>query len=269
MSEIEKKENDFRLSVSKTKTFLQCKKQYEFVYVHKLPRKDRDYHVFGKFCHKALEDFHNAYIKNTTTNPYNVEMGIAFKSAWQEFKHLMTKEMKTECWEILNKYLKKIIEDDKKGIAAKVTAVEDNFYFYLQDNIVLNGIIDRIQLDKDGILHVADYKTTKNKKYLKDDWFQLQTYCYVLMSKDESINKIRASYIMLRHDFEYITKDFTRDDIMPFVKDKYVKYALEMQNEKEFPANPSSLCSYCDHLDLCKFGLQKVNPAMKYGEINW
>ena len=98
MSEIEKKENDFRLSVSKTKTFLQCKKQYEFVYVHKLPRKDRDYHVFGKFCHKALEDFHNAYIKNTTTNPYNVEMGIAFKSAWQEVKHVMTKEMKTECW---------------------------------------------------------------------------------------------------------------------------------------------------------------------------
>lgn len=272
MSEIQKNPNDFRLSVSKTKTFLQCKKQYEFVYIHKLPRKDRDYHIFGKFCHKALEDFHNAYINGNSSNAYNVEMSIAFKSAWKEYKSLMTKEMKAECFQILNDYLKKLSSDDKKGISAKVTAVEDNFYFNIYENIILNGMIDRIQIDVDGMLHVADYKTSKSTKYLKDDWFQLQTYCYVLMSKDENIKKIRASYIMLRHDFEYITKEFSRDEIIPFVKDKYIKYANEMKEEKEFLPNPTVMCQFCDHLDKCDAGKEKVNGynySLVYGEVKW
>ena len=240
--------------------------------MHKLPRKDRDYHVFGKFCHKVLEDFHKAYIDNTSNNPYNKEMNAAFKTAWLEYKPLMTKEMKEECFKILNDYLKKIINDDKKGVAAKVTAVEDNFYFNIFDNIILNGMIDRMQIDPDGMLHVADYKTSKSTKYLKEDWFQLQTYCYVLMSQDSSIQKIRASYIMLRHDFQYITKEFTREQIIPYVKDKYIEYALQMKNEKEFPPNPTVMCQFCDHLDKCDAGKEKVNgynSSLVYGEVKW
>ena len=70
---------DLRLSVSKTKTFLDCKAKYKFCYIEKLPRKDWDFHTFGKFCHKVLEDFHNAYVKNNSTEPFNIEMGKAFK----------------------------------------------------------------------------------------------------------------------------------------------------------------------------------------------
>lgn len=238
---MEKDPNDFRLSVSKTKTFIQCKKQYQFVYIHKMPRKDRDYHVFGKFCHKALEDFHNAYLKNNSTNPYNVEMSLAYKAALNEFKEHMTKEMKDECWKLINEYLKIISNDKKNGLVANVVGVEDNFSFEIDKNIVINGMIDRIQIDPDGMMHVADYKTTKNKKYLKDDWFQLLTYCYILAERDPTIKRVRASYILLRHNFEYITKEFDIEEILT-VKQKYIDYANAMINEKEFPANPQFLC---------------------------
>lgn len=258
---------DLRLSVSKTKTFLQCKKQFEFNYILKMPKKDRDYHIFGKFCHRVLEWFHQQYVDGCLL-PYNVTMGDAFKVAWAEFKEKMTPEMKKECWDILNRYLANITKEKRDGLPFNVIAVEKRFDFKLADNLVLNGAIDRIQLDADDVIHVADYKSTKNKKYLKNDFFQLLTYAYVIVSEDPSIKKVRASYILLRHDFEYVTKEFTKKEILE-VKNQYQEYAKQILEEKEFAPTTSALCNYCDFLQLCPAGKSKAYDQQVYGEVNW
>ena len=255
-------DEELRLSVSKTKTFLQCKKQYEFNYIHKLPKKDWDHHIFGKFCHKVLEEFHTQYIKGCLL-PYNMVMTDSFKVAWAEYKDKMTPEMKKECWGIIDKYLRHI----SKEKALNVMAVEKRFELPIE-NIVLNGAIDRIQLDDDGVVHVADYKTVKNKKYLKDDFFQLLTYAYVIINEDPSIKKVRASYILLRHDFEFITTEFTKKDILK-VKDKYIEYAKQIVNEKEFKPNPTALCNFCDFQEHCPEGKSKAFNQNIYGEVAW
>jgi RecB family exonuclease len=258
---------DLRLSVSKTKTFLQCKKQFEFNYILKMPKKDRDYHIFGKFCHSALEFFHKQYIDGCLL-PYNTTMTDAFKHAWSEYKDKMTPEMKKECWDILNQYLVIVTKDKKSGLPANVINAEKRFDFQIADNLVLNGAIDRIQLDADNVIHVADYKTTKHKKYLKNDWFQLLTYAYVIVSEDPSIKKVRASYILLRHDFEYVTKEFTKKEILE-VKKQYEEYAAQIRSEKEYEPNPTALCNYCDFLQLCPAGKSKAFDQQVYGEVNW
>lgn len=258
---------DLRLSVSKTKTFLQCKKQFEFNYILKMPKKDRDYHIFGKFCHRVLEWFHQQYLDGCLL-PYNTTMTDAFKVAWEEYKDKMTPEMKKECWEIVDRYLRLITKDKQNGMPASVIKVEKRFDFKLADNLVLNGAIDRIQMDADDVIHVADYKTTKNKKYLKNDWFQLLTYAYVIISEDPSIKKVRASYILLRHDFEYVTKEFSKKEILE-VKKLYEDYAAQILAEKEFEPNPTALCNYCDFLQLCPAGKSKAYDQQVYGEVNW
>lgn len=258
---------DLRLSVSKTKTFLDCKAKFKFCYIEKLPRKDWDFHTFGKFCHSVLEYFHLQYI-NGCDKPYNVTMGEAFKHAWAEFKEKMTPEMKKECWDIVNDYLKLVTKDKNDGLPLNVISVEKRFDFAIAENLVLNGAIDRIQRDADNVIHVADYKTTKNKKYLKNDFFQLLTYAYVIVSEDPSIEKVRASYILLRHKFEYITTEFSRDEIMA-VKEKYEAYAKQMLSEKEFAPNPTMLCNYCDYLQSCPAGKSKAFDQQVYGEVNW
>lgn len=258
---------ELRLSVSKTKCFLQCKKQFQFGYIYKFPKKDRDYHIFGKFCHKVLEDFHNAYI-NGSDKPYNIEMGIAYKTAIAEYGNSMTAEMKKECWAIIDKYLRLVSEDKKNNLPANVTACEKSFSFEVEKNIILNGMIDRIQIDADNVPHVCDYKTVKNKKYLKNDFFQLLTYAYVMLNEDPTLTKVRASYILLRHDFEYITTEFNVEEILA-IKDKYIEYARQITSEKEYPANPSALCSYCDFLDSCEEGKRKADPSKVYGEVQW
>lgn len=263
----EKELEELRLSVSKTKTFNQCKKQFEFNYILKLPKKDRDYHTFGKFCHRVLEWFHLQYIEGCLL-PYNVTMTDAFKIAWAEFKDKMTPEMKKECWDIVNKYLILVTKDKKAGLPANVISAEKRFDFAIADNIILNGAIDRIQLDADGILHVADYKTTKNKKYLKDDWFQLLTYAYVLHHEDPSIKKVRGSYVLLRHDFEYITTEFSLKEILSIEK-KFKDYGAQIRSEKDYTPNPTALCNYCDYLEHCPAGKSKSFNQNVYGEVTW
>jgi RecB family exonuclease len=261
---------DFRVSVSKTKTFNQCKKQYQFNYLLKFPKKDRDYHVFGKFCHKVLEEFHRKYQEGCLL-PYNKVMGEAWKEAWSEFKEKMTPEMKKDCWDLINKYLKMIsitTPVDSNGMPANVIGVEKRFEIPVGENIILNGAIDRIQLDDDNVVHVADYKTTKNKKYLKNDWFQLLTYAYVIFSEDPTVKKVRGSYILLRHDFEYITTEFSLDQIMK-VKDKIIDYVEQMKKEIEFEPTPSALCNYCDFLEHCPAGKAKAYNQQIYGEVTY
>ena len=260
-------DEEFRVSVSKTKTFIDCKAKFKFCYVEKLPRKDWDFHVFGKFCHMVLEEFHKEYIEGCT-KPYNVVMTDSFKKAWKEYKEKMTPEMKKDCWTIVDQYLRLVTKDKNNGMPANVMAVEKRFECPVGKNIVLNGAIDRIQLDADGVIHVADYKTVKNKKYLKNDFFQLLTYAYVIMSEDPSIQKVRGSYVLLRHDFEYITTEFNREEVMK-IEQKYIDYVEAMVTEKDFKPNPTALCNYCDYQNLCPEGKAKSYSNNIYGEVNW
>jgi RecB family exonuclease len=259
---------DLRLSVSKTKTFLDCKAKFKYAYVEKLPRKDWDFHIFGKFCHKVLEDFHNAYIKFDSSKPFNVEMGLAYKAAIKEFGSKMTPEMKKDCWAIIDQYLRLVTNDQKNNVSANVIACEKNFDFAIDKNLVLNGMIDRIQIDADNVVHVCDYKTVKNKKFLKNDFFQLLTYAYVMLQENPDLEKIRASYILLRHDFEYITTEFLVPEILT-IKDQYIKYAKQMTTEKEYAPNPTALCNFCDFLDKCPEGKTKSFNQKIYGEVSW
>lgn len=253
--------SDLKLSVSKVKTFLDCQKKYNFAYILKLPRKEFTFHTFGKFAHKVLEDFHNAYI-NGSTKPYAQEMNIAYKAALSEYKARMSQEMRDECWKIINQYLKII---SKSGIP-NVLACEKEFSFNISENIILNGMIDRVQLDDDGVVHVCDYKTVKSKSFLKNDSFQLLTYAYVLRTLDPTIEKVRGSYILLRHDYEYITMEFSKEDIDK-IKDKYMDYANKMLTEMEFKAHPTVLCDYCEYMPLCEEGKKK--SSLKFGEVQW
>lgn len=262
--------DELRLSVSKCKSYADCKAKYKYCYIDKLPRKKFDFHIFGKFCHKVLEDFHNTYI-NGSLEQYNVVMSRAFKSAVELYKPDMTSEMKKDCWDIINQYLKIVTNDKLNNSSANVIACEKSFDFALpgHENIILNGMIDRVQLDDDNVLHVCDYKTTKNKKYLKNDFFQLLTYSNVIATENPGkINKVRASYILLRHNFEYITVEFTIPQILA-VKDKYIQYANEIWSEKEFKPNPTFLCRYCDFNQVCAEGKKMSDPSREYGEVAW
>jgi CRISPR/Cas system-associated exonuclease Cas4 (RecB family) len=94
------------------------------------------------------------------------------------------------------------------------------------------------------------------------------TYAFVIMSEDPSIKKVRGSYILLRHDFEYITTEFTRKEVMK-VEKQYIDYVNQMVTEKDFKPNPTVLCNFCDYLQNCPEGKTKSFNQNTYGEVSW
>ena len=255
------------LSVSKAKTYKDCKAKYRFCYLEKLPRKEWDFHVFGKFLHEILERHFKKVISGVTDAP-NIILSAAWKEAYAEWKPKLTQEQITEAKEICNLFLKDWAASKNPP---KVVSVEKPFYIDIDGKVLLNGFIDRIQMDHDGVLHVSDYKTTKNKKYLKNDYFQLQTYAFVMCLEDPTLKKVRTSYSLLRHGFESIIKEFERDEIMEIEK-TFLDYAEKIAEEKLFRPNPTRLCGFCDYIDSCDAGQRLMGRdyvSKKFGDDKW
>ena len=261
--------NSIWLSVSKVKTFGDCKAKYKFGYIEKLPRKTWEHHVFGKFAHEALERFHQKMIDGAT-DPYHYLMTLSFKETSDTWKDKISKENKKEIWNILNNYLKLLADEKNAGLLPNFLEVEKQFYIDIDGKLLLNGFIDRVQLDHDGVMHVTDYKTSKSKKYLANDFLQLKTYAYVMCAIDPNLEKVRTSYMMLRHNCELLVKEFTRKEIMG-IENLFIKYAKDINEEKSWKPNTSPLCSYCDFLSFCDEGIKSVRKKnnIKFGVTEW
>lgn len=245
----DKSDVDMTLSVSKAKTFDDCKAKFKFCYIDFLPRIERDFHIFGSFLHQVLENFHRDLLDNSSLqDTWSDVLDVAWDSAYSEYSEKITGDQYKDAKKIVDEY-KDVLNEE--GLP-NVIGVEKSFYININNRVLLNGFIDRIQIDPDGLVHVADYKTTKDPKYLKD-FFQLMTYCYALCLEDESIKRIRASFILLRHSFDYMTQEYTREEVIK-VAEKFLKYAALVDDEKLWRPNPQFLCKYCDYLDHCREG---------------
>ena len=261
---------ELRLSVSKAKLFKDCKKRYKFRYIEKVPSKDWEHLIFGSLVHKALEDFHLYYINNSfSSQPFHITMKMALKSALKDFKNKFTNEMKLEAWNLLGIYLKLISNN-----FPNIISCEEDFNITFDNNIILRGFIDRVQIDPDGVIHVCDYKTSKSDKYLKGDSFQLLVYAYVMLLKNESLTKVRGSYIMVRDNFNMVGEDidkpfeFERDEILG-IKELFQNYAVDIRQETEYVANPTVLCNWCDYVDQCPEGKKMLFNKPFHGELAW
>lgn len=234
-----------------------------------MPQKEREYLVLGKFVHRALELFHLAQIAGSTL-PHNKQMTISFREAKKEYLDSLTPEIDKEAWQYISDYLKIIYTDKTSPLSVPVKAAEETFFMNLNDTVILNGMIDRIQIDPDGIIHVCDYKTTKNKKYLKDDFFQLLTYAFVMFEKHPEMEVVRCSYVLIRHGFEFITKEFTKAEAS-VIRQQYLDYTAEILQETEFPAHPTGLCNFCSYQEHCEEGMQKFYYKIPEhtGETSW
>lgn len=256
----------FKLSVSKTATFETCKAKYKFSYILRLPKKEFEYHTLGRFVHKVLEEFHLTIINGFSGN-YSKLMSEVYKSALTEYRHKLSEASKKEAFEIVDKYLKRFIINGGSE-AQKVISVEKSFNIEIRPHLILNGMIDRVQIDNDGIYHVVDYKTTKSLSYIKDDKLQLLTYAYVLLCENPQIDRVRTSYIMLRHNSDFITDEFSKEKILQ-IKEIYEDYADKISAEQKWDPNPTKLCRYCDFISSCPTGKNFVSKDFDSGKMEW
>lgn len=243
----EKKVEILKLSASSMKTYDQCPLKYKYNYIDKLPRKEWDHFSLGNLCHRTLEIFHQTYMKEgTSKRSLSKLMSYSFALARKEFGGIH-KNILVEAKGLIRDYLDSVARNEMP----LVKGVETQFNFNLEKDILVRGYLDRIDIMKNGIFHIVDYKTTKNTKYL--DSFQLLIYGLWLKHKYPHINNFKASYILLRYKSKLKSFDFNTEDIIK-CKKKIIEYANSINtsiNENTWTPVPGKLCNWCDFKQVC------------------
>lgn len=235
-----------KLSASSTKTFEQCRKKYYYTYIDKLPKKHWPHLILGTFCHAVLEMFHKEWIKDKNLELVSL-MSKCFSIVRRDSEFLkMSSEQLEDAKNMIQDYLFSV---ETSGMP-NTLSVEESFEIKI-DNYIIRGFIDRLDVDKDGLFHIVDYKTTKNEKYL--DNFQLLVYGMAIKNKYPNIDRFRGSYVLLKKGSKMITEEFNIHDILKCEK-KILEFGASIQAEQEWKKSPSQLCHWCDFYSPCQTG---------------
>jgi len=261
-----------RYSYSKLSTFTQCPMKFYQKYIEKNYDQSDAIHLdIGNILHKVLEIKYRDIIEGNEIN-YNELNRIVYEGIREATDK--SEEMIIGVNEIIKKYGEDIFSkvDAKSGLSYenkmsiftdylhneendnwKPLAVEQNFEFEYEGKGILNGFIDRIDINENGDLRVVDYKSSNKVFDHKDLTTPLQMVIYTLAC-EQLFNKKpiehRYDFIMLGESQLACTKGYYNRGIKKLNKifDEIEWYTAL----GEFKPKPTPLCHWCS--------FSKTNP---------
>ena len=240
---------DIKLSATRLKTFLTCKRKYYFKYIqhiksHIIPTDMPQEYEVGNAVHEALKELYSK--KN------------AYESA--ELLHSdLERELDKVCGESeLDSYLieiqkKKLLEFSKAEVERFsqgwcVTSVEE-YFEAPYCGITLEGRIDRI--DKLGTdIEVLDYKTGNYKLYTKNSFteatdFQLEFY-HLLAA---SLGSVVACGFYDLKESKIVPEAFLTEKLE--ILKSHIKDLLSIEEIDTKMCEDEKNCTYCDYRVMC------------------
>lgn len=271
-----KKPRFLRLSVSKAKTYKQCKRKFYYQYILKIPTELKVYNAIGSLVHYVLELAFKEWIKTD----YKADLQKLIAKVWgscrdsKEWKDAVSFDVIDEAKAYILGYYKKYVEE--QSVYGKPIRCEPRFHLPLQIGsdlkAVVLGYIDRIDRVDYKTLLVLDYKTTNKTQYL--DNFQLGIYAAACLYGPYRGYNIDAAYVLLKHDMKLKRMKNPTERHIGEVE-KMVKIAKEMDRtvhfDEDYEPTFTKLCDYCDFRDRCykdTGGPNKVRLT-EVGEGSW
>ncbi|MBN1374153.1 ATP-dependent helicase [Candidatus Dojkabacteria bacterium] len=240
------------LSYSQLNSYESCPYQYKLRYILKLPSKQSATFFYGSIIHELLKHMFLYLKQNNKQLP--IENALAFiDNSWDpspfDTKEESEAQKQTAKKTVQNFYAKHY---ESKG---SLVVIEDTFKVLLKD-IVLTGRIDRVDKTNDNKFRIIDYKTGNLKDIadVKND-MQLKIYAYAFTQKFMSkVDEISLFFV-----------DHGKDQLIKLPEGYYDKLenelwekigpAVEKINSKQFTANPSPLCRFCEYRNVCEFAM--------------
>lgn len=245
-------------SHSRLASFENCPRQYHYRYVEKRPVETEGIEAFvGKRVHEVLERL-NQFVERGQV-PSLAKVLARFRADWElhfdpQRVRIVRIENPPETYRengercLANHYRRHypFDRDETLGIEAHVAFALD-----AAGRHRIQGFVDRIARAPDGALEVHDYKTGRwvpSQQNLDADR-QLALYQIGVQARYGDGAPVRLVWhYLLRDQVRVSTR--TPEQLAALRRDT-VALIERIEAEKEFAPRPSSLCTWCEHNDVC------------------
>ena len=141
-----------KVSVSSLDTYEGCPRKYKFQQIDKLPRKTWEHLDVGNYVHEVLEHFHKQLNADASQQPEELLKQLA-KNTWNKFSTKISAEGMEKSKGLLKSYLAYVSSEGWPD----VLATEDRFSIEINKDLVIRGVVDRIDRTPTGY-RILDYK---------------------------------------------------------------------------------------------------------------
>jgi len=254
-------------SPSSINIYKQCPRKYYHLYIQKLPTKPSIHLVRGSVVHEVLERFFQrpipAVATDMKTNMLHHTLSIA-KERWVEHADEVSALSMTAAeitsyreettmmlinW--VNHFSAVLDGEMRTGLSFEeafkrhTPRIEEQ---YLNHELQVRGYIDAIH-ERDGEVHIRDYKTSK--KPVISDEYRLQLGIYALLyQKTHGIVPDTVGIFFLKYGEQIMT---VNDELLAEadLEIRWVHERTQSTDLNDYPKRLSPLCNYCDFYDRC------------------
>lgn len=232
-----------KISSTKRDTFKQCRLRYDYKYNQGLEGTpgNEDSLNYGQFVHKIFEEATKA------THIKELEKLAEHYRPVYKISSSLNNKIKV-CLENFLKFNSKLTE---------TVATELDFELEIgrkEDEIKLNGVIDRIVRGKSGGLLIIDYKTSKREKTKIDLYSdpQLKTYCYAAYK----LYNVPIEEIVCAHYYPqtntFVDVGYSKAQINSYIT-AVIDDVWKIRKAKacDFPPSKNEFCDWCEYKNMC------------------
>jgi putative RecB family exonuclease len=250
-----------RLSPTAVTCFRQCPQQYKYRYVDRLGDEyggPKPYFTMGNHVHDTLKEFLTA----VPLDERNMETMVwLLRKNWRRYRMGFRGKEDERRWaeKALSQLGSFVASHD---VRVMPYLVEAWFETEITRGLVLQGRIDRIDLQIDGTLHIIDYKTGNTPE--ASDWTQLYLNALVLSRK--------MPYPVSKASFIYLSSGLVdtapiEGGVLDETRWNLLRTARSICSGKRFDPRPGTICRRCDFRPLCparaKLGKVEVTEAQQ------
>ncbi len=239
----EKRRELFRLSYSKLDVFKRCPFSYKKIYVEKIPQRSRDFFSVGTTIHSVMEE-----VEQLESQPTKDEIHELYFKHWQSkgfIDETDEAKQKDDAWVWFKKYLEEMVLNPFK----KALYTELYFQFSIEQKVMFNGFIDRIDRLEDGTYEIIDYKTEDSLRSQDevDNDMQLSAYFWAAKKLGMNVSKLSLHFVRFQ---KIVSTTRTMEDINKF-ENTVSHWTDKILSEEDYLPKENKYCNHCDFRDIC------------------
>lgn len=244
-------------SHSKINCYEQCPLKYKYKYIDRLtPARGESIEAFlGSRVHEALEKIYRdlKYEKLPSLQEILDYFNKRWEEEWKDDIVIVKDEYSAENYRKMGeRYITDFYKTHEPFNHSTTIALETEYTVPLDEegNYYMHVRIDRLALN-DGVYEIHDFKTSNTlpgQDYLDNDR-QLALYAYGVKYKFPDAEKIKLIWHYLAFNKEMVS--FRTDDALENLRKETLDLIQKIENEEDFQARESALCSWCEYQPLC------------------